>query len=216
MFRSARLPVIALLAALALASGCGRDPVTAPVGTSIRGTVRLSGPMTAADSHVLGTRYVDDATGIPVVLVSGTRVVASTFTNAGTFRFDGLAQGSYKVRVDMAGRRDSTAEMTLAAHDLVLATPLAMPSVGDLWPAPNPVDTLTQIGFALPAQQAFALRVARVDGAPVATVFVGMLTAGYHQVPWRAVDSLGASVPAGAYWLAYEGADGPRRLLLFH
>src|SRR5258706_8542916 len=84
-------------AGLLLLSGCGRHSPAAP-NPGLSGPVVLVGYLTDSLGRFVGTRVFADADGIPVELVSGTNVVATTTTVRGRYIFTGLAPGSYAAR----------------------------------------------------------------------------------------------------------------------
>jgi len=98
-----RRPSIALFASLVLATaavvGCGRDPAR-PATYRLSGRVQLVGRLTADNGQPLGSRNVDDADGVPVDLLLGTTIVASTHTVDGAYQFTGVSPGGYFVRAN--------------------------------------------------------------------------------------------------------------------
>src|SRR5512145_620368 len=84
------------LGCVALAA-CSEEP-TAPSSHSLTGKVRLTGYLVNEDGTHGGTRVVDNASGVPVELLHGDKVVGRTTTVDGTYRFSGLAPGDYVAR----------------------------------------------------------------------------------------------------------------------
>ncbi len=208
-----RFAALAVLAVFALV-GCAKE--TAPNRLhSITGHVRVIGYLTAEDSHFLGTRVVDDATGVRVDLLLGTRVVATTTTVNGTYRFENLEPGGYAARATAMGLvAPVTNTLTIATVDVVARDTLTMASQGDLYPAPNPIVDQTLIGYELANNVPVSLEIRDATGALVQTLVTPTadLGAGFHVAIW---DGCGSDpdhtrVPAGLYW-AYFVASGDVR-----
>lgn len=210
--------LLGTLTACALAAaGCGRESPTRPATFALSGRVRLVGPLTAANGQYLGTRAVDDADGVPVDLLLGGAVVGTTHTTDGTFRFTGLSPGGYFARARIFGSLAvRSGGLTIATRDVAAADPLVLESVGDLYPAPNPVDTATTIVFAAPDPGTAALRVLALDGTVVRTLYVNrMLEPGRYATDWNARDDDGVLAAPGCYWMTFESGADQRAQLLF-
>lgn len=206
------------LAACALASaGCGRETTIQPATFALSGRVQLVGPLTAADGRYLGTRVVDDADGVPVDLLLGTTVVGATRTTDGTFRFTGLSPGGYFARARIFGALGvRSAGLTIATRDVAAPDPLVLESAGDLYPAPNPVDTATTIVFSASDPGTAVLRVLALDGTVVRTLYVNrMLEPGRYATDWNGRDDDGVLTAPGCYWMTFESGADQRAQLLF-
>ena len=205
------------IASALLAAGCGRDQPAAPGTHALTGHVRLVGHLTASDGHSLGTRYEDTADGVPVDLVRGTSLVASTRTSQGAFRFAGLEDGSYFVRAHVFGALAAqSAVVTLPGRDVALANPVVLESVGDLYPAPNPSDSVTTITFGIASLAGLSLRVLALDGTLVRELHPEeVLDVGVYLTRWSGIDTTGHPVPAGLYWMTLESGTDQRAQLLF-
>lgn len=208
---------IALLACALLAAGCGRETTTPPTTFALSGRVHLVGPLTAANGQYLGTRTVTDADGVPVDLLLGNTVVGTTHTTDGAFRFAGLSPGGYFARARIFGALGvRSAGLTIAARDVAAPDPLVLESVGDLYPAPNPVDTATTIVFSATSLGSAVLRVLALDGTPVRTLYVNrMLEPGLYATDWNARDDEGNLAAPGCYWMTFESGADQRAQLLF-
>lgn len=200
-----------LLALFALA-GCATE--TAPKRLhSITGHVRVIGYLTAEDSHFLGTRVVDDASGVRVDLLLGTRVVATTTTVNGTYRFENLEAGGYAARATAMGLlAPVTNTLTIASVDIVARDTLTMASQGDLYPAPNPIVDQTLIGYELANNVPVSLEIRDATGALVQTLVTptAIMVAGFHEAIWDGYGPGHTPVPVGLYW-AYFVASGDVR-----
>lgn len=207
---------IALAGAL-FVSSCGRDQPTEPRTYVLTGRVRLEGTLIAADSHILGTRVVDDADGVPVDLMLGSTVVASTHTSRGSYRFEHVSPGGYFVRARIHGSLGfQSTGVTIAASNVDVANPVVMRSVGDLYPAPNPVDSSTVITYAIADNRSVALGILRLDGTVVRHLQANMvLSPGLYLVNCDGRDDHGAPLPSGVYWATLASGADERAQLLF-
>jgi hypothetical protein len=88
---------------------------------------------------------------------------------------------------------------------------------------PNPFNPTTTIGFGLPRASRVSVRVYDVTGREVATVFEGVLDAGFGSVRWDGRSDAGATLATGVYIyrieaFAIDGAGAPfvesRRMLI--
>lgn len=213
-----RALILGLSAVAALAAaGCGRETATQPATFALSGRVQLVGPLTAADGRYLGTRVVADADGVPVDLLFGSTVVTTTHTADGAFRFTGLSPGGYFARARIFGSLAvRSAGLTVATRDVAAPDPLVLESAGDLYPAPNPVDTATTIVFSASSPGSVSLRVLALDGTGVRTLYADrMLEPGRYATDWNARDDQGALVAPGYYWMTFESGADQRAQLLF-
>src|SRR5258706_11029138 len=152
------LPGLATAGALLL-SGCGRSSPAAP-NPGLSGPVVLVGYLTDTTGRFVGTRVFADADGIPVELVSGTDVVATTTTVKGRYTFTDLNRGSYITRTRV------TPDLIAATHPLtvtdalvMVADTLRLQSRGDLYPYPNPFHRSLITLFGMPVSAQASLRV---------------------------------------------------------
>ena len=212
--RSIALSVVA--AAALLIAGCAKDEPTKPTTFALTGHVQLVGHMTAEDGRPLGSRTVTDADGVPVDLLYGNAVLVRTHTSGGAFRFEGLAPGGYFARANIFGTlTEQSAGVTIATRDVDIVNPLVLESVGDLYPAPNPVDTATVITFASSSAGSALLRVLALDGTVARNLFIEeMPSPGIYLTRWDGNDDHGASVPSGYYWMTYSAGTDLRAQLL--
>jgi endonuclease/exonuclease/phosphatase family metal-dependent hydrolase len=83
-------------------------------------------------------------------------------------------------------------------------------------PRPNPVARETRFAFDLPHDAPVTLEVFDLNGRRVAEVVAGVLPAGHHEAPWRAVDARGGRLAAGLYFARFVtlGLAESRRLVL--
>ena len=205
------------LAGAVLAFGCGRDNPAAPATYSLSGRVRLVGRLTAANGQPSGSRLVDDADGVPVDLLLGSTVVARTHTVDGAWRFTGVAPGGYHVRANYGGSFGvSSTGLTVANRDVAAAAPIEMTAVGDLYAAPNPVDSTCAITFTSATALGVDVRVIALDGTVVRHLLVSSQEAvDQYLTLWDGRDDFGAVPPPGAYWMRYTLGSDRRAQLLF-
>jgi hypothetical protein len=215
---TSRYIALSVLAVSALlVAGCAKDEPTKPTTFALTGRVQLVGHMTADDGRPLGSRTVTDADGVPVDLLYGNSVLMRTHTTGGAFRFEGVAPGGYFARANIFGSlTEQSNGVTIASGDVDIANPLVLESVGDLYPAPNPVDTGTVITFASSNAGSALLRVLALDGTVVRTLYIDeMPSPGFYLTRWDGNDDHGASVPTGYYWMTYAAGPDQRAQLLF-
>lgn len=210
----------ALFAGLALTAaalaGCGRDNPAEPATYALSGRVQLVGRLTAANGQPAGSRLVDDADGVPVDLLLGNRIVAKTHTVDGVYRFSGVAPGGYYVRANYEGAFGVLSDgLTVASRDVVAAAAIVMNAAGDLYPAPNPVDSTCAITFTSDTARGVDVRVIALDGTVVRHLLVASEESpGLFLTVWDGKDDYGAVPAPGAYWMRYTlGADERAQLL---
>jgi hypothetical protein len=197
-----------------LASGCTKDPAR-PSAYALTGRVRLIGYAVAADAHPLGTRVVEDASGVPVELLRGGKIVARTTTSRGEYRFDGLSPGSYYARSAIFGpAADATREFVIATSDVAARDTIELASAGDLVPVPNPIGAATAIFFAIDSRQQLAVRVLDVSGTPVRTLASSAFDPGLWELDWDLSDSTGAPATGALFWVTFESGNDRRAHLL--
>jgi hypothetical protein len=192
-----------LLAALVLVvAGCGDKTANAPpTSFTLDGRVTLTGASTSVTGGYIGPRVVTDADGVPVDLLFGPNVAATTTTSQGHYAFGGLRSGTYRVRARaLAGVEVVTNDLTLGQSNLTAAT-LTLQSSGDLFPFPNPsADTVTTT-FFLAGDEDASLRVYDRTGNLERVLIAGTLPGGVNRMPWDGRDLHGTRVPAGFYWM---------------
>lgn len=201
----------------ALISSCATD-TTRPAAYSVSGPVRLIGFRTATNGAFLGTEIVDDADGVVVELIYGSRVVATTSTVDGVYWFTGIRPGAYTARTRLfASFGDATDELTVATFNVTATDTLTLASVGDLYPAPNPSAKTDTVGvyFVVPVSQPVDLRIRALSGATVRTLIASPVAAGAQAAQWSGLDEAGHPAAGDHFWVTYEAADGIRCQLLF-
>lgn len=200
-----------------VATGCGRESPTEPTTFALTGHVQLIGHVTGTNGQHLETRVVSDADGVPVDLVYGSTVVATTHTTDGAFRFTGVAPGGYHVRARIFASLDTlSAGVTVPNRDVDVGPPIVLESVGDIYPAPNPIEAATVITFATDSVSSSALRVLALDGTIVRHLYVtGMIHPGIFLAEWNGSDDQGAPLAPGYYWLTFEAGADQRAQLVF-
>jgi hypothetical protein len=212
---SRRLALAALFFAVALVPACSKDPTTPAVHT-ISGRVQLRGYLLDSGGRFLGTRLVNDADGVRIDLAYGNRVVATTSTTGGIYRFPGLGPGAYVARVTVFGQlHDTTDVLTIASNDVVARDTLRLNSYGDLSPVPNPMAPGTRVYFEVTDTAQVEVRILDMAGTTVKTLFSRRIPPGFYSLPWDGLDETGATAPAGLYWVSYLEGESTRAHLLF-
>src|SRR5712691_7008226 len=153
-------PLLGLASAgLLLLSGCGRHSPAAP-NPGLSGPVVLVGYLTDSLAKFVGTRVFADADGIPVELVSGPDVVATTTTVKGRYTFTGLKRGSYVARTRVTPDLIAQTHVLTVTEALVMVgDTLRLQSRGDLYPYPNPFRGSVITLFVMPVSAQASLRV---------------------------------------------------------
>jgi hypothetical protein len=127
----------------------------------------------------------------------------------GSVRFEALAAGDPKIRIESADGRDA------ANHKLPLATAAPeekkAPRVSFLAPvAPNPVRGAAVVAFGLARRGPVELAIYSVDGRRVRSLLHEDRDAGEYRIEWDGRDQGGRRVAAGVYYLRLVA--GPTRV----
>lgn len=196
------------------AGSCGKSGVADPART-VSGSVLLVGHLTNDAGRSLGTRVTADASGIRVDLLSGDRVVDSTLTAQGRYRFQQVPDGSYQLRARIVeGFEYRSAPIQMASAPIEVRDTLRLASVGDLLPIPNPfADTLT-VTFRLPTIIDASLRVVDQTGHERRMLIAGQFQPGLQRIDWNGRDRNGEPLAPGEYWLLFQGGGQTRAQLL--
>ncbi|HXS81283.1 MAG TPA: hypothetical protein VN896_01080 [Methylomirabilota bacterium] len=212
----ARFVLVLALVAAGVQLGCSHDPPTAPKGPfTIRGHVRLTGYLVATDGHFAGTRVVDDADSVEVELRYGHASLARTLTTRGGYAFGGLSPGAYQVVANVIGDvADATTELTVVDRDLTSGDTLALSSLGDLYPVPNPSVEAVAVYFDVPDSADVDVRIVGLHGNVVQRL-LSMRVQGLQQVLWTWHDEQMNLVTGPMYWITYEAGADKRAQLLF-
>lgn len=207
-----------VLAVVALAGACAeRDSPTTPNAYhSLSGRVQLVGHLvTAAGTHV-GTRVADDADGVPVELLFGPNVLATTTTVDGIYRFSGLTSGAYRTRSTVIGNiGDETMNITIANTDVFSADVLVIESQGDIDPMPNPSSGEVVALFGVAGTQFVDLQIRDLAGGLTRTLYKKTVDPGLQQALWTGHDESNNPVTAPYYWITFESGADKRAQLLF-
>ena len=210
----------AVLTALALVSACAKTSPTDPAKPgrhTLSGHVRLVGHLVNFDGTVAGTRYVDDADGVPVELRYGDAVLARAHTVDGMYSFPGLQPGAYRVRAFAFGPIwDETMNLQVNDEDVVSSDLIEVRSKGDIHPAPNPFSSLVVLSFAVPDSQFVSLKIRDLRGDIVQSLYGQWLPQGLYQAAWNGYDSHNVPATEPYYWATFESGADVRAQLLFH
>jgi hypothetical protein len=196
--------------------GCSREQPSAPGLHTLSGPVLLTGNLVDSTGVVQGIRLVTDADGIAVDLLFGDRVIATTLTVRGSYRFTGLGSGGYVARTRLVGTlEDRTPTLTIAGNDVVARDTLRVASAGDIVPVPNPFGTSTTLYFDVPQTEYVEVRILDLAGNLVRTLHAGELLAGLRVMTWSGIDLQGHPVTQPLYWATVVAGDDVRAQLLF-
>ena len=208
---------LAMLAPFAFPLGCAKRSTTEPVvgRHALSGRVQLVGHEVRFDGVVTGTRVVEDADGVPVDLVYGTRTVARAFTQDGVYRFTGLAPGGYVARSIVLGPvQDETMTLTVTDRDVFATDVIELRSVGDLHPSPNPSNGLVILSFGLPDTQYVDLRIRDLQGTLIQRLYGQELDMGRYDAQWTWVDLQNRPATDPYYWATLQTGGETRAHLL--
>jgi len=213
--RHSRYALACAVLVLAALAACSRNP-SEPILRSITGNVVLRGYFIDTAGRPAGTRVVGDADGVKIDLVRNNRVIASTTTVDGIYRFTGLGTGAYIARtVSLGGVHDTTEALTVAVADVAVADTLRMYSRGDLYPVPNPFVTSTDVYFEVSDTMFVEVTIRDLAGNRVRSLFAGEMPSGLRLIRWDGRDNHGALAPALIHWMVFEAGDDLRAHLLF-
>lgn len=208
---------LAMLAVIAFPSGCSRRSTTEPVvgRFALSGQVRLIGHEVRFDGVVTGTRVVEDADGVPVDLLYGTRTIARAFTADGVYRFTGLAPGGYVARSIVLGPiQDETMTLTVTDRDVVATDVIELRSAGDIHPSPNPSNGLVLLSFGIPDTQFVELKIRSLRGTLTQSLYGQVLDMGRHDAQWTWVDLHNQPATDPWYWATLQTGGETRAHLL--
>jgi len=215
----ARAPAVLGLALLGLStsSGCARDQTTAPGVRALSGHVVLKGYLVDTTGGFAGTRVVGDADNVRVELVLGTKVVASTVTAGGVYRFSGLSMSTYVVRAHVGGTiRVETNPLTIARSEVAVLDTIHLASKGDLLPIPNPSSDTMRVYFDLTDPVRLTMQILSAAGDTVRTLLDNEgRPPGLNIVEWDGRDRIGNPSFAPFYWITLESGTDLRCALLF-
>lgn len=205
------------LLGLSASAGCSRDQATAPDVRALSGHVVLKGYFVDAMGGFAGTRVEGDADNVRVELLLGTRVVASTVTAGGVYRFTGLSMSTYVVRARVGDAiQVETNPMTIAHSEVAVLDTLHLASQGDLLPIPNPSADTMRVYFDLIDPVYLTMQILGANGDTVRTLLdhEGRYP-GLNVVEWDGRDRLGNPALAPHYWITLESGFDLRCALLY-
>ena len=207
----ARAPAVLGLALLGLftSSGCARDQTTAPGVRALSGHVVLKGYFVDATGGFAGTRVMGDADNVRVELVLGNKVVASTVTAGGVYRFSGLSMSTYVVRAHVGSAiQVETNPLTIAHSEVAVLDTIHLASKGDLLPLPNPSSDTMRVYFDLSDPAHLTMQILSVAGDTVRTLLdhEGRYP-GLNIVEWDGRDRFGNPALAPFYWITFESLE---------
>lgn len=210
-----RRPTV-MVAALLLAAmvSCSREGPFVPGRYALSGHVKLRAYFVDRDGAFAGTRIIGDADGVPVELLYGKAVLATTTTRGGVYRFAGLSPGGYAVRSrPVPGIDRQTHDVVVGNQDLPVADTLELASVGDLYPVPNPFADSLLVLFQVADSMRVKLALVDVGGQPVRTFFDHLLAPATYQLDFT-LQGLPAGSSPTLYWMTFRGDADLRAQLL--
>lgn len=207
---SARWAAAAGLVALAAAGCSDADP-----GRVISGSVTLAGRRTDDFGVDQGALTLVQATGVPVFLLQGGRIVQSTASSDGRFQFFVPNGDGARVVAHVIGTIGDTLEVAAGRNTLDAGT-LELRNTGTMraWPNPycacNTADPLLHVGLSSRAgDDSVCVRLRSAAGVTLRTLFSGRLTGWTVELPpVEMVDDQGQALPAGPYWITLDRTGG--------
>jgi len=170
-----------------------------------RGTsAGIFSPQPAGQPIYQATRYLWKTDRLDLSAFTGpaggaVRLRLRTLSDAGV-NYDGFSFDSLRVLLfDPAQQPVPTAVGPEAAPLLALAAP---------WP--NPAQSVTHLGFALPRAASLGLAIHDLQGRRVRTLASGRLAAGRYALAWDLRDDAGRPVAPGVYLARLSGEAGER------
>ena len=174
------------------------------LSSTILGSVVLTGGLTSAGGAFLGRKIVADADGVPVELLFGTSVAATTTTERGHYAFTVQRDGAYEVRVHgRPGLETHSTVITVGPFPSFVDT-LRLDSSGDLFPFPNPSADSVTTTFLLAGTEQASLRIYDRAGNLVRVLLDGQFPGGPNRMLWDGHDLHGAVVAPGFYWMTLD------------
>ena len=207
--RHAASRLLAALALLALAPGCGEDFYH--IGPIPNGIVRLDASLADVTGAPLGIARNTNADGLRVWLLEGGARADSQLTIQGAWAFVVKQHHSYRI---LAGVPPAVADTSLAFTPYRDAAfeldTLRLARRGDLTSAPNPFPTSVDLTFGLAGAEHVDLTIRDLGTRVVRSLMSRDLPAGLHRVTWDGRDDQGNVAHDGWFW-AILSAPGDAR-----
>ncbi len=199
---TARLAVLAAL--VALVPGCSDEFA----GRVISGRVELVGERRNEAGASEGELRLGQATGVPVFLRQGGRIVQSVTTSFGEFRFFVPNEDAAEVVVRLVGTIGDTVSVAAGRTTVSVGTlELASRGPANVWPNPycacNPAERRLQAYVEIPAQDTLCVQIVSASTMLTRTLLSGIEN-GDAVLQFGMVDAQGDTLPAGPYWLVID------------
>jgi hypothetical protein len=199
---SRRLVALAVTAALTL--GCSNDFA----GRVISGRVELVGERRNDAGAPEGELRLGQASGVPVFLLQGGRVVQGAVTSFGEFRFFVPNEDAAQIAVRLVGTIGDTVAVAAGRATVSVGT-LELESRGSatVWPNPycacNPAERRLQAYVEIPATDTLCVQLVSASTMLARTLLSG-IESGDAVLQFGMVDAQGDTLPAGPYWLVID------------
>lgn len=210
---------VALVLFAALVAGCssGSESFLGFTGSTLSGTVVLSGTDRDAVGNMIGSRVITTADGVEVALLHDGVDLGSTRTQAGAYQFAGLKAGSYRVVARLTGPLADTSAAIDVAHGAVnVPSPVTLAETDSLVAFPTPFTGSTRFQLAFPADEHARIDIRSLDGTVRRVLADRTFVAGVHAITWDATDDGGQKVAPGAYWVVVQCDTGWRATLVVY
>jgi hypothetical protein len=187
-----------------------------PYALGLSGAVRLEGTLRDGAGSATGTRSVDSADGVRVVLAREGRNIAEAHSAGGAFRFDDLNAGRYAVKTWVgfsetdAAIVEASAETAVLDEDVQIPDALELRSTGGLRAVPNGFHESVSLRYTLAEDGPARLEIHDLAGNTISVLAFGPQVAGDHVLVWDA-----RSAAPGPYWAVLGHPGGVEAELLF-
>jgi hypothetical protein len=204
---SARRILLAALVLSTWSAGCAdrtsqTSLVEPQVGRyALSGRVRLVGRLTGSLGDSIGTRVMEDATGVRVRLSKPDGSTDSVLTQSGVFEFRVDDPGLYQAAVWVCPEIVAASQVMVADADTIFPDTLTLGPVSEISTYPNPFPSThgLAIEFTPQSQQHVEVNVLTLAGVLVWS-YGADLPAGFQHIHWAGIDDHGDPVPVGPYW----------------
>lgn len=202
-----------LLALGCLEVGCGADFGSSNRPLLISGSVHLSSNLFTEFGSPKGTRDLEDADSLRILLLSEGAPVESTWVMRGRFALEPPAPGRYTLAVRISPELlFSSTPFDCGADGIDLEAPLHIESSGGLGNPPNPFPSAHGVGMEGISERGGLIRyrVYTLSGREVFHYDLDANPLGFFHLHWSPEAYPGTPTPAGAYWTVVE-VDGSWR-----
>jgi hypothetical protein len=139
---------------------------------------------------------------VEVTLEAADHTTRTAATTDGGYRFEGLLPTAYRARTNRTPETSTeTPYIVVISGDVAASDTLLVPSTGDMrtYPNPFPAEHGEAIEFTTTTSDPYTIDVYTLGWQRVWTYTAQ--SPGFNHIHWAGLDSGGAPVPAGSYWI---------------